>query len=95
MVFDPSELDSAVVINDAIANVLHIIKDSWGLDKPEDCRIYVMKSWWGFTFQSAPWVWRIFLAITFPLWCFRAQRMWSCSAAWTQRLNFSIPFKVF
>jgi hypothetical protein len=44
-----------------------------------------MTSWGGFFFQSAPWFWRILLAGALPLWCFRAQRAWPYSAAWTQR----------
>lgn len=83
--FDTSELDTAQMISDTTAQAFHLIQDSWGLGKPEDCRIYIMTSWWGFFFQSAPWLWRILLAITFPLWCFRAQRTWPYSGAWTQR----------
>jgi hypothetical protein len=44
-----------------------------------------MTSWWGFFFQSAPWLWKILLTISFPLWGFRAHRTWPYSAAWTQR----------
>jgi len=85
VVFDPSEQDTAELISDTTAKALRLIQESWGLGRPEDCRIYVMTSWWGFIFRSAPWPWRILLAIALPLWCFRAQRAWSYSAAWTQR----------
>jgi hypothetical protein len=44
-----------------------------------------MTSWWGFIFRSAPWLWRLGLAATLPVWCWRAQRTWPYSAAWTQR----------
>jgi hypothetical protein len=85
VVYHSSELDIAEVISDSISKTLLLIQESWGLGKPEDCRIYIMTSWWGFFFQSAPWLWRILLAISFPLWCFRAQRTWPYTAAWTQR----------
>jgi hypothetical protein len=83
--FDPSESDTTEVICGAATQALHLIRESWGLESPQDCRIYIMTSWWGFFFQSAPWLWRILLAASFPLWCFRARRTWPYSAAWTQR----------
>lgn len=85
VVFDPGEQDTAELIRDAAASVLRLIQESWGLGPPADCRFYVMTSWWGFIFRSAPWPWRIWLALTLPLWCFRARRTWPYSAAWTQR----------
>jgi len=85
MFYDPSEQATAEVISGAASKALHIIAEIWGLGSPLDCRIYIMTSWWGFFFQSAPWLWRILLAISFPLWCFRARRTWPYSAAWTQR----------
>ena len=85
VVFDSSEQDTAELISDATAKALRLIQESWGLKSPADCRIYVMTSWWGFIFQSAPWPWRILLALALPFWCFRAGRTWPYSAAWTQR----------
>jgi hypothetical protein len=81
---NPHERKVSEVIFDAAARALPVIQELWGLNEPEDCRIYVMTSWWGFFFQSAPWAWKILLAVAFPLWCFRAQRTWPYSAAWTQ-----------
>jgi len=85
VVFDSNEQDTAELISDATAKALRLIQESWGLKSPADCRIYVMTSWWGFIFQSAPWPWRILLALALPFWCFRARRTWPYSAAWTQR----------
>lgn len=47
--------------------------------------MYIMTTWRGFIFQSAPWIWRISLVISYPFWSKRARRMWPYSAAWTQR----------
>jgi hypothetical protein len=85
LVFDPGEQDTADLIGGACAKAIRLIQESWGLKTPEDCRIYVMTSWLGFVFQSAPWHWRVLLGATMPLWCFRARRTWPYSAAWTQR----------
>ena len=82
---DPAEQATADLISGACAEALQLVQESWGLDAPQDCRIYVMTSWLGFVFQSAPWSWRILLAATLPVWSFRARRTWRYSAAWTQR----------
>jgi hypothetical protein len=82
---NPGEQDTVDLIGSACAEAIQLIQESWGLGPPEDCHIYVMTSWLGFVFQSAPWHWRILLGATMPLWCFRARRTWPYSAAWTQR----------
>ena len=68
-----------------MADSLRVINDSWGLEAPQDCRIYVMTSWMRFVFQSAPFPWRVVLALSLPLWPGRFRRTWEFSAAWTLR----------
>jgi hypothetical protein len=85
IVSDPAEQTTADLIDGACAAALKLIRESWGLHAPPDCRIFVMTSWLGFVFQSAPWSWRILLAVTLPFWSFRARRTWPISAAWTLR----------
>ncbi|MDY6877112.1 MAG: hypothetical protein SWK90_13050 [Chloroflexota bacterium] len=85
LVIDPREQDTVDLIASACAKAIQLSQEMWGLGPPEDCRIYVMISWFGFVFQSAPWHWRILLGATIPFWCFRARRTWPYSAAWTQR----------
>ena len=80
-----AEQAAAEVIEAAVDAALRLIQESWGLKTPAACRIYVMTSWWGFFFQSAPWPWRMALAAALPLWVFRARAAWPISAAWTQR----------
>lgn len=82
---DPAEPETVTWINEACAEALPFIREQWGLAAPYDCRLYVMTTWWGFIFRSAPWPWRVGLAVTLPVWCWRAQRTWPYSAAWTQR----------
>ncbi|HET7376168.1 MAG TPA: hypothetical protein VFK30_05640, partial [Anaerolineae bacterium] len=79
------EQAAADLISSACADALNLIQASWGLSSPADCRIDVMTSWLGFIFRSAPWSWRILLAVTLPFWGFRARQTWPYSAAWTQR----------
>jgi hypothetical protein len=85
LVYDPGEQDTVDLIAATCEKAIQLAQELWGLAPPENCRIYVMTSWWGFVFQSAPWSWRILLGATMPFWCFRARRTWPYSAAWTQR----------
>ena len=85
LVYAPGEQDTADLISGACEKAIQLAQENWGLEPPEDCRIYVMTSWLGFVFQSAPWPWRILLGATMPFWCFRARRTWPYSAAWTLR----------
>jgi hypothetical protein len=85
IISEPADRATADLVGSACPEALQLIQASWGLDAPQDCRIYVMTSWLSFVFQSAPWPWRILLAVTAPFWSFRARRTWPYSAAWTQR----------
>jgi len=85
VVVNPDEQETVDLIGSACAKAIQLSQELWGLGSPEECRIYVMTSWLGFVFQSAPWPWRILLGATIPFWCLRARRTWPYSAAWTQR----------
>jgi len=82
--YNSFEQDTADAIRAAILKSLQLIEDTWGLQPPKNCSIYVMTSPMEFVFQSAPWSWRIFLGVTLPFWLSRVQRTWPYSAAWTQ-----------
>jgi len=82
---EPEDEATARVVAEACRDALQVAKASWGLDPPSDCRLYVMTSWRGFIFQSAPWPWKVMLALGYPLWGGRARRTWPYSAGWTQR----------
>jgi hypothetical protein len=83
--FAPEDGSTAGVMAEACDEALRLAKASWGLDPPADCRLYVMTSWRDFVFRSAPWPWKVVLALHYPLWSGRVQRMWPISAGWTQR----------
>ncbi|MFC1992098.1 hypothetical protein ACFLVC_05205, partial [Chloroflexota bacterium] len=71
-----------------------LIQESWELEEPGNCHIYVMTSFLGFVFQSAPWHWRILLGATMPFWYFRARRTWPYCAAWTTRYGRKVAIGV-
>ena len=83
--FDPSERQAAELIKPACARSIQIIRELWDLPAPEDCRVYVMTSWRRFAFQSAPWPWRILMAVTYPLWSPAVRRTWSHAGGYAQR----------
>ena len=83
--FDPDDQDAAALIRDACEESMRVIHEHWGLDTPEDLRVYVMTSWQRFLFHSAPWPWRIYLGITHPFRYARLTRMWPYVGGWEQR----------
>lgn len=60
-----------------------LLRQLWGLEPPENCRVYIMTSWPGFLFASAPGVWKAYLALTFPLVAWRAGSIWPYAGGWT------------
>ena len=94
VVYAIGEQGTADIIRGTCEKAIQLAWEMWGLKAPEDCRIYVMTSWLGFVFQSAPWAWRILLGATLPFWAFRARRTWPYSAAWTQRYGSRVAIGV-
>jgi len=83
--FSADEQDTADLIRPALEKSARLIQDHCGLDIPKDCRIYVMTSWLDFAFRSAPWPWKVLLAVSLPLWAFRARKTWAVAGGWEQR----------
>jgi len=83
--YSEEDQNAAELIRQACERSARLIREHWGLDTPKDCHIYVMTSWTGFVFQSAPWPWKILMAVTMPLWGIRARKTWSLAGGWSQR----------
>lgn len=82
--FDPQDQETAAWIGEAAGEALTLIETTWGLPPPADCRFWIMTGPLRFYFRSAPWAWKVLLALGYPLWAARARRTWGYSAAWTQ-----------
>jgi hypothetical protein len=83
--FDAEDREAADLIGRACERSVRIIREHWGLETPEDCRVYVMRSLLHFVFHSAPWSWRVLLGATFPLWYFRQRSIWPYAGGYEQR----------
>lgn len=82
--FDAEERDTARLAQDTCEKSIGLLKEYWGLDTPEDVRVYVMTSWLHFVFHSAPWYWQPLLALSLPLWYFRVKSLWRVAGGWAQ-----------
>lgn len=85
--FHPDEREAGELIGRACERTAVLLEQEWGLPTPQDCRVYVMTSVNGFMFKSAPWLWRLLMLITMPLWYFRAKRLWQFAGGWVQRFG--------
>jgi len=84
--FDAEEREAAELIRRACEKSVRLIHECWGLDTPQDLRVYVLTSaWLRSTFHSAPWGWRILMGLSLPLWYFRTRRLWQVAGGWQQQ----------
>jgi hypothetical protein len=81
----PGEEETAGIVEDACEKSLDLIDRLWRFQAPGECRLYVMDSWPRFLFHSAPWHWRIYLALTLPLRFSRIQKLWKIAGGWALR----------
>ena len=84
LLFDDDERETAGVVRGACVGTRRVLHERWGLDAPVDCRVYVMTSWRRFLFHAAPWPWRLYLGLTYPLWARRVERIWDVAGGWAQ-----------
>lgn len=82
--FPKKEREAAKLIEAACKRSIAVIEQLWGLRPIARCRVYVMTSWLGFAFRSAPWYARVVYAVFFPFWFNRVRKLWKCTGGWTQ-----------
>jgi hypothetical protein len=83
--YDAEERQAADLIGRACARSVALIREQWVLELPGECSVYVMTSWLPFLFHSAPWPWRIWIALTLPLRYARMEKLWALAGGWAQR----------
>ncbi len=81
--YAPEEIEAARTIAAACMRSVPLIRHCWGLTPPEVCQVYVMTSWKQFLFDSAPWLWKAYLTLTFPLVAKKASSIWPYAGGWS------------
>jgi len=82
--FEEQDQQAADLVRNAVQKTIPILVDEWGLETPSECRVYLMTSWRQFTFQAPPLKWKVYSALTLPLWASRAKVTWRHAGGWTQ-----------
>lgn len=85
--YSEEEQNSVEGIRQACEKSIRLMKQYWALETPNDCRVYIMTSWLGSMFQMAPWPWKVYLALTLPLWIFRVKKTWPLAGGWAQNFG--------
>jgi len=85
--YKSGEHQAADLVAQACQQSIKLIRESWGLDLPEDCRVYVMISLKQIVFHAAPWNWRLLLFLSFPFWYPREKRIWGAVGGYAQRFG--------
>jgi hypothetical protein len=82
--FGDEQPETVELVRAACLRSIRLLAAHWELATPPDCRVYIMTSWHSFVFASAPRPWKVLLALTLPLWVFRARRVWPLAGGWQQ-----------
>jgi len=85
LAYDPRDSQAVQPVRQACQRSIELIRFYWGLEPPQYCQVRVMTSLLGFAFGSAPWPWKILLALSLPLWYPRQARLWSSAGGYAQR----------
>ncbi len=85
--FRAEDQDTVTLIRQACKKSIPLIQEHYGLDTPKDCRVYIMTSWISFMFHSAPWPWKVLLAVSMPFWAIRVNKIWLLAGGWEQRFG--------
>ena len=80
--YAPQEIETARLIEKTLIESIHLLNSHWGLERPINIQVYVMTSWFKFSFASAPPSHKVFLTLFFPLWALRAYRSWRYAGGW-------------
>jgi hypothetical protein len=84
--YQPQDRAVAQQIGATTAATVEFVGKWWGVPAPEDLRVYVMTAWSDLT-THAPGLWRVWLAVLYPLWAPRAKRIWPLAGGWEQQFG--------
>jgi hypothetical protein len=85
--YNAEEREAAELIGDACARTVQLLNEYWGLETPQDLRVYVMTSWLHFLFHAPPWPRRILVALALPFLYLRIRKMWPYVGGWEQQFG--------
>jgi hypothetical protein len=80
--FEPADRSVAERLRPAVARTMDVLREHYGVHPPDDCRLYVMRSWPGMFFHAASWPWRVYVTLTYPYLALRARRIWPIAGGW-------------
>ncbi|MHC4943280.1 MAG: hypothetical protein ACYTG7_09710 [Planctomycetota bacterium] len=85
--YETGEKETADLVRPVVEKTVQLTRSRWGVETPEDLHFHVMTSWLGFLFRAPPWLWRIYLGISLPLWFSRVKKLWRYAGGWSQQFG--------
>lgn len=82
--FDQDQSEAVDEIAIACERSVQTIRETWHLEPPIDCRVYILSSWPRCVFLGAPLGAQIVLGLTIPLWYSEFKKRWFYSGGWSQ-----------
>lgn len=81
----PAEQEMRDLLRGLSAECIPLIKATWGLPLPRNCRVYVMTHWSDLMLHAAPWSLRAVNALMYLRWRHRMLRVWDLAAGLNMR----------
>jgi len=75
----------ANTLKNYLDEIVRFIEETWKINSPENLNVYIVDSMLKFVFHSSSLLKKLLLIIFFPLWYYKAKKLWPFSAAWTLR----------
>ena len=85
--YEDENKDSLELVQTACKDCIDLMKSKYGIRAPKDCRVYIMTAWRKFLFHSAPWLWKVYLALSFPFWVRKVKTTWQLAGGWAQNYH--------
>ena len=82
--YDREEIDYIDQMVLACERSVRTIMESWRLETPADCRVYILNRWPRCVFLGAPFSAQILLGLTLPLWYAEFRQRWAYAGGWSQ-----------
>ena len=83
IVYEEEDAETAQLLQDVFGKTADILLSKWNLSLPQGTQVHVMRSWLRFPFHASSWPRKVLLALTLPVWAYRARKIWAFTGGWT------------
>jgi hypothetical protein len=83
IIFEERDAETANSLQSVCEKTGEILSTKWDLSLPGGTQVHLMRSWLSFPFKASALPRRFLLAISLPIWAYKARKMWVYTGGWT------------